>query len=388
MRRDPLIIGGGPAGCAAAITLARAGHRPTLLERTTGPTDKVCGDFLSLDTILHARSFRVDPAALGAAPIGRVRLIHRDRVAETELPFPAFGLSRRTLDAALLNRARDAGAIVRTGQTVRRLTRDGDAWTIEIAGQDAMSAETVFLATGKHDLRGHARVWTGQGAVGLKTYLTLAPESARKLEGATELTLFPGGYAGMQCVENGRVVLCIAVQQTAFLRYGGAWTGLTEAIGRHSPRFAAMLSGSHPLLHRPLAVAGVPYGYQARPGGLFRLGDQAAVIPSLTGDGMAIALHSGQHAAEAWLANQVASTYQRTLALTLAPQMRLAGWLHRAGISAVVQAASVPLMRFFPALPRLAATRTRLPNPIRPTPIGPPPDPSRPSGRSSPHWAR
>ena len=47
MRREPLIIGAGPAGCAAAIALARAGHQPDLIERTSGPTDKVCGDFLS-----------------------------------------------------------------------------------------------------------------------------------------------------------------------------------------------------------------------------------------------------------------------------------------------------------------------------------------------------
>jgi flavin-dependent dehydrogenase len=49
--RDPVIIVAGPAGTAAAIMLARAGHQPILIERTAGPTDKVCGDFPSQDTI-------------------------------------------------------------------------------------------------------------------------------------------------------------------------------------------------------------------------------------------------------------------------------------------------------------------------------------------------
>ena len=71
MRREPLIIGGGPAGVAAAITLGRAGCRPVLLERTSGPTDKVCGDFLSGDAIEQVRLLGVDPFVLGAAPIGR-----------------------------------------------------------------------------------------------------------------------------------------------------------------------------------------------------------------------------------------------------------------------------------------------------------------------------
>lgn len=383
MRRDPLIIGGGPSGCAAAITLAQAGHRPTLLERTAEPNDKVCGDFLSLDTIQHARTLGVDPAGLGAAPIHRVRLIHRERLAEAELPFPALGLSRRVLDAALLDRAREAGALVQTGQTVRHVARTGDGWTIHGTG-GTVAADTVFLATGKHDVRGCARTVSGQGAIGLKMYLALAAGPNRTLDGATELTLFPGGYAGMQHVENGRTVLCIAVRREAFVRYGAAWPALVAAIEGRSPRFAAMLAGSRPLLARPLAVAGVPYGYQAGSGALFRLGDQAAVIPSLTGDGMAIALHSGQRAAQALLAGHSAPAYQRALAHSLAPQMRLAGWMHHGGLNATVQAVSVPIMRLFPALPRWAARRTRLPMAQN----EPRPDPSRPSETPSPRWAR
>lgn len=383
MRRDALIVGGGPAGCAAAITLARAGCHPTLIERSNGPTDKVCGDFLSVDSIQHARFLGVDPIELGAVPISRVRLIHRDRVAESELPFMAVGLSRRVLDEALLDQARHAGAIVHTGKEVRRLTRDGSKSTVVIADGNALSAGTVFLATGKHDIRAHARAWSGPRAVGLKMYFDPRNELARILEGATELTLFPGGYAGMQSVEGGRVVLCIAVHQKAFKQYGGTWALLTRAIGQFSPRFAEILSGSRPLLPNPLAIAGVPYGYRSPPLSLFCLGDQAAVIPSLTGDGMAIALHSGLSAARAWIAHQDAPAYQRTLGQALAPQMRLAGWLHRAGVNPGFQPAVVPLMRFFPSLTRLAAARTRLPGRLSLLP-----DPTRPSGISSPHWGQ
>jgi FAD binding domain len=130
MRRDPVIIGAGPAGTAAAIMLARAGHQPILIERTAGPTDKVCGDFLSQDTIKRAQLLGVDPMALGAAPIHRVRLIHGQRAVDAALPFPALGLSRRMLDSALLRQAAKAGVILHTGQTVRRLTHDGNQWSI------------------------------------------------------------------------------------------------------------------------------------------------------------------------------------------------------------------------------------------------------------------
>ena len=74
--------------------LAQAGHQLILIERTAGPTDKVCGDFLSQDTIKRAQLLGVDPVALGAAPIHRVRLIYGERAVDAALPFPAVGLSR------------------------------------------------------------------------------------------------------------------------------------------------------------------------------------------------------------------------------------------------------------------------------------------------------
>jgi flavin-dependent dehydrogenase len=359
MCRDPLIIGAGPAGTAAAITLARAGHRPVLLERTAGPTDKVCGDFLSHDAICRTQSLGVDPMAMGAAPIHQIRVIAGNRVVEAALPFPALGLSRRTLDAALLRQAESAGAILYTGQTVRRLTHDGSAWTIRT--DTTRTTETIFLATGKHDLRDSPRHHASAGAVGMKTYLALPPGTHKTLADTTELTLFPGGYAGMQHVDSGRTVLCIAIRHAAFQRLGGTWPNLLAAIQRSSPRFAAMLAGAQHLLSRPLAIAGIPYGYLASPGALFRLGDQAAVIPSLTGDGIAIALHSGQQAAQSWLTGLRPADYQHALARALAPQMRLAFLLHQAATTPFVQQAAIRALRHAPGLLRWSATRTRLP---------------------------
>ncbi len=364
----PIIIGGGPAGSAAAITLARAGYRPILIERTTGSTDKVCGDFLSADTIQRARSLGVDPAAFGASPISRVRLIHGGWVAEASLPFEAMGLSRRVLDAALLRAAEQEGADVRRGQNVRHLKREANDWLVQ--ADETLTTRTVFLATGKHDLRDLPRPHTARDAIGMKMYFALPRESARRLDGAVELTLFPGGYAGMQNVEDGRTVLCLAVQRLAFQTLGGNWSALVASIGQRSRRFGAMLDGATPLLPRPLAVAGIPYGYSPGsppPDGLFRLGDQVAVIPSLTGDGMAIALHSGTIGAESWLAGGTAATYQKALGFTLNRQMRLAHILHRACLSGWLQSAIVRSTALFPGAIAQAGTLTRLPDEARVT---------------------
>ena len=266
------------------------------------------------------------------------------------------------LDAALLAQAEREGAVVRTGQHVRRLSRDGGEWTAE-AGGAAITADSVFLATGKHDVRDLPRPHSAHGSVGMKMYFSLSSDASKNLEGAIELTLFAGGYAGMQVVEAGQVVLCLAVQRAAFQRYGGGWQGVIAAITQASRRFGGMLKGARSLLPRPLAVAGIPYGYQAGAAavdGLFRLGDQAAVIPSLTGDGMAIALLSGRIAAETWLRGGDSATYHGELSRLLNPQMRLAEVLHRAFMSGAVQAAVVRGAGMLPFLMRRAARRTRV----------------------------
>ena len=95
---------------------------------------------------------------------------------------------------------------------------------------------------------------------------------------------------------------------------------------------------------------------------------------------MAIALHSGQTAAETWLAGGTAADYHQALTQTLMPQMRLAGLLHHAALRPTAQALGVGIAWMFPGLVRHAASRTRIRN-------APPPAPSPPAGKSIPRSA-
>lgn len=346
---DALIVGGGPAGASAAIHLARGGASVTLIERTTGPHDKVCGDFLGGPALAVLAGLGIDAATLGGAPIARVRLIAGARMAEAPLPFPAYGLSRRVLDEALLGRAAAAGALVRRGEAMRGL-------------DSRPPSGTVLLATGKHDLRGAARPAHGSGAVGLKLYLALAPDQAAALAGAVEMVLLASGYAGLQMVEAGRAVLCVMRYPEA-MRARGAEQMLAELAGV-SAHLRVRLAGAVPLSDRPLAVAGVPYGHLHVDGPgdspwLYRLGDQAAVIPSLAGEGIAIALTTGALAAECVLAGMESSTYHQQLRARLRQPMRVAMAVHRLACLAPAQPWLLRICQFWPAMIGFTATRTR-----------------------------
>ena len=62
----PLILGAGPAGCAAAIVLAEAGRAPILIDRDASVGDALCGGFMSWQTVANLRALGVDAERLGA----------------------------------------------------------------------------------------------------------------------------------------------------------------------------------------------------------------------------------------------------------------------------------------------------------------------------------
>ncbi len=295
MRRTPaLIVGGGPAGAAAAIALAAGGVRPLLVERTRETGDALCGGFLSWRSIAALTRLGIDADALQRERIGEVRLFAGDAYAAAPLPHPAMSVSRRTLDTALLARAAQVAAVER-GVAVRAV-EDG---AVRLGDGTTLVPDALFLATGKHELRGLARPAVARGAdptLGLRVRLSPSPHLDRLVGQSIELHLFDRGYAGIARQEDGAVNLCMAVHRSR-LDAAGSPAELLAALARESPRLGERLAF---MTSEPVdAVANVPYGWRAHYGeaGLFRLGDQAAVIPSLAGEGMGIALASGVSAA-------------------------------------------------------------------------------------------
>lgn len=331
MRRTaPLILGAGPAGCAAAIVLAANGVRPVLLDRDADARDQLCGGFLSWRTAEQLRALGVDPAELGAGRIERVALSAGRREVVAALPAPAFGLSRRALDTALRARAIAAGARIEI-DTVRRI--DGG----EVAGRRRRWwGDGLFLATGKHDLRGAGRSRPSRDpALGLRLRL---PADAG-LPGRIELHLFAGGYAGIAQHEDGSANVCLAVRKSLLGR-GGTPAGLVSRLAATHPRFARRLGPDWEAAAIE-SIGAVPYGWVARSTepGVFRLGDQAAVIPSLAGEGISIALASGVLAARIWLEHGAdgATWFQRRMAAMTAAPLRAAGlarWLAESPLGA------------------------------------------------------
>ncbi len=361
---EVLVLGGGLAGTAAAIVLARAGVAVTLAEREAVPKHKVCGEFLSGEALDLLAGLGIDAAALGALPMRGVRFCLRSQVSEAALPFLAMSLTRKVLDVVMLKCARASGAEVLTGVTVEALAREGDAWRARFADGQGCCAPTAVLATGKHDVRGLPRPPGVQNdLVALKMYLRLTAAQADALAGHVELLLYPGGYAGLQAVEGGGANLCCLVQRAALAKAGGGWDGLRTLLERSNPHARERLAGAESLLPKALAVASIPYGFvreKAVAPKLWAVGDQAAVIPSFTGDGMSIALMSGVRAAESLLRGESAEMFQAALHCDLRPQVGRATAISRGLVWRPSSQVIAMAVQLWPGLLRGTARATRL----------------------------
>lgn len=358
---DHLIIGGGPAGAAAAIMLARAGARALLLERHAHIADALCGGFVSWRTCSTLQKLGIAPHMLSGWPIDRVRIFAENRSVEVRLPAPSMGISRKCLDQALLLMAERSGARIERGVNVVR----AEPGRVETADGAILHCQRLYLATGKYDCRGLARQSPrlADPFIGLRVRIPASASLQLLVGSAVELHFFEGGYAGLLLQEDGSGNLCLAVRKSRLGASGALPRRLLAALSADSPvltqRLAEVSSGT------PIdAIGPIPYGWRARTGvpGLFRLGDQAAVIPSFAGEGIGIALASGILASQFQRsdAGEDAVRFQKALARKTSRPVRISSVLFPLAENMRIRGIIPVIAAHVPALARLIAYMMRI----------------------------
>ena len=191
--------------------------------------------------------------------------------------------------------------------------------------------------------------------------LTPLPPRREALTGIVQLVFFRGGYVGACLVEDGILSVAWVMQARLVRTVGADWEGQCAFL---EPSRASLAPNrrARPLFVKPVATAAIPYGFLATrplPPKVFAIGDQLAVVPSFTGDGMAIALYSGLAAARALMVGQSASLPARANSETAAavPSRRYIGRLLETPATCGIGIAASRLM---PSLVRGVVSATRI----------------------------
>ena len=296
-----IVIGGGPAGGAASILLARAGWSVTLIEQHRFPRDKVCGESLSaLGAAVLTRLGLFDAMiSLGAVRIDRT-LLHAPSgvTVDATLPRPMWGLSRTVLDGMLLDAAARAGARILQPARCEALT-PGRRPVVRIRdpvtnGVSDSNADAVLLADGKSALLG-GRAPPPTGDFGIKTHF----EEVDGPRDAVELFGLAGCYGGIAPIEGGRWNVALSVPAQRVRHHAGDLAALFAELVAENPTLRRRLSAARQVggwLASPLPRFAVRATW---PRGIIPLGNAAAAIEPIGGEGMGLALRSAELAAAA-----------------------------------------------------------------------------------------
>ena len=287
------IIGGGPAGTSAATTAARLGARVLLLERSRLPRHKVCGEFISAESLGLLRALLDGtPGSLLLADAPRMhtaRIFLDGAVLQAPLPAPAASIERYALDIALWRAAECAGADARMKVAVEKITRSNQHWRLRTTGGD-FDASCVVYATGRwSNLR--PAIMPVRYFAGVKAHF----ETTVAEPDTVDLYFWRGGYCGVSRVNRNEVNVCALIDSSA-LRRGGKQP-LQHIFDSHADlrhRSLPWRQSTDVVITSPLLFRGlIPQS-----DGVVRAGDAAGFINPFTGDGISLALRTGALAAE------------------------------------------------------------------------------------------
>ena len=357
---DAIVVGGSLAGCAFAMTLARAGKRVALIERTRNAQPKVCGDFLSAEALVLLERLGLDPEHLDGHRIGTFRMAVADRAADAPLGFSGLGMSRLRLDEDLLGACVEAGVHVMRGQTVKAVEPANGMIRVR-TGDRVLHGGCAALATGKHNLRCFPR--HGDGPTAYKMTFKAGECARQMLDGVVQLALYDGGYAGACLIESGGMTVCWLAEEALMRESAGCWRQQLAILSGRSTALADVLRGARPEFDKPATVSALPFGYMRRDEiapQIYPLGDQLAVIPPLAGDGTSIALKSGIDAAEAMLRGQPADAFQEGFLHKLRAQFGWASAVQAVFGNAYGRKVAIGSVRMFPGIATWLSQRTRL----------------------------
>ncbi|MGE0588983.1 MAG: NAD(P)/FAD-dependent oxidoreductase [Cyclobacteriaceae bacterium] len=291
--KNVTVIGGGLAGLVTAIQLARAGVEVQLFEKRSYPHHRVCGEYISNETVPFLRSLDLFPGEFNPPNITQLQLTSvNGKEVILPLDLGGFGISRYGFDNWLFEKAKGAGVVVHCNQEIAEVRFDNGQFHLK-SNEKVKATDVVVGAFGKRSRldRTLQRSFIDKRSpyMGVKYHIkTDHPSSLISLHN------FKDGYCGISNVEEGKSNLCYLSHRDNLKR-----TGSIEQMERQilfqNPFLKRIFEQSKFLFSAPETINEISFETKAPVHNhILMCGDSAGMITPLCGNGMAMAIHSSK----------------------------------------------------------------------------------------------
>jgi menaquinone-9 beta-reductase len=294
---DVFVIGGGPAGLAAAIAARRRGFQVIVADGNKPPIDKPCGEGLMPDSIAALQQLGVEIATDEGYPLQGIKFLEKEKAATARFPAgPGVGLRRPILHKKMLDCAVALGVHFLWETPVTGIERDG----VNLAGGNFVHAKWIIGADG-----GQSRVrrWAG---------LESSSQRDSRLAWRAHFVVEPWSeYVEIHWAENAQAyVTPVSANEVCVVIASRNENRDIRLALKEFPELARRLSGER--LSRPArgTITTMRRLKRVSRGNVALIGDASGSVDAITGEGLSLSFHQAMALAEAMRKNSL-DLYQK-----------------------------------------------------------------------------
>jgi menaquinone-9 beta-reductase len=298
---DAAIIGGGLAGLALSIQLAKKGYKTILFEKEQYPFHKVCGEYISMESWPFLESLGLPLMSLNLPIIKKlVVTAPNGNVLTTSLDLGGFGISRYFLDNELKKIAIANHVVVEENCKVDEVVYKNELFFIDTS-KGAFSSKVCCGSFGKRsklDIK-WKRSFISSRSSKLNNYIGVKYHIRTNLPADTiSLHNFEHGYCGVSKVEADKYCLCYLTNAYNLSRNNNSIAALEKNILYQNRHLKELFTNSEKLNDTPVTISQISFSAKEQVyNHILLTGDAAGMITPLCGNGMSMALHSSKIAA-------------------------------------------------------------------------------------------
>jgi flavin-dependent dehydrogenase len=295
------IAGGGLAGLALSIQLARMGHAVVLFEKEEYPFHRVCGEYISNESRGFLTELGLDPDSLGVSSISTLQLSDKNgKLLQQELPLGGFGISRYKLDAQLAKLAKETGVSLFEKSKVNDIVFTGNEFVID-TGKERCTVKIAVSSFGKRsnlDIK-WKRPFASAKSNKLNNYIGVKYHIQGDFpKNIISLHLFNNGYCGLAKVEGDIYNLCYLTTADNLQQCGGDIGKMESTILSRNPHLKQLFEQGRKCDEKPVTISQISFDKKQQvENHILMVGDAAGMITPLCGNGMSMALHASKLAA-------------------------------------------------------------------------------------------